>query len=291
MFSEEWPLMMFTLLSQLAVGTYLILVLVRSMLNGKKSPMAQQITNPGFVAVGPLMALALLCSLFHLGTPLGAYRSIANLGTSWLSREIVTAGGFFVLWAVGYYLERKGKSGSALSWITVLFGLGAIFSMASIYATSIRPAWANTNTYIAFFGTTLLFGSAGALVFIVRGLKGAKASDEVTAILKRISFIGLAALAVQVIYLPVYIAGLGSAGSAGLASAELLKGSYALSMILGVLVSIAGGILLLQAVLKGGKGTIPVNTVYLALAGVLVGEFIGRYVFYASAVSIMVGLN
>ena len=291
MFSEEWPLMMFTLLSQLAVGTYLLLVLVRSILNGKKSPLAHQITKPGLVAVGPIMALALLCSLFHLGTPLGAYRSIANLGTSWLSREIVTAGGFFVLWAVGRYLERKETGGSALSWITALFGLAAIFSMASIYATSVRPAWANLNTYIAFFATTLLFGAAGALVFMVRGLKGAAPSKEVAAILKSICLIGLAALAVQVIYLPVYIAGLGSAGNAALASAELLKGSYGLSMILVVLVSLAGGILLLYAVLKGGKGRIPVNTVYLALAGVLVGEFIGRYVFYASAVSIMVGLN
>lgn len=291
MFAEEWPLMMFTLLSQLAVGTYIILVLVRTILSGKNSQVANQITKTGVAVVGPLMALALIFSLFHLGTPMGAYRSISNLGSSWLSREIVTAGGFFVLWAISYYLDKKDKSGPALSWIAVLFGLAAIFSMASIYATSVRPAWANINTYIVFFGTTLLFGAAGALAAIVHGMKGAKVSAEVLNILKKISFIAIAALVVQLAYLPIYISGLGSDGSAGMASANLLTDSYAMTMILRWIVSIAGGILLLNAVYKGGKGTIPANTVYLALGVVIVGEFIGRYVFYASAVSIMVGLN
>src|SRR5665648_312468 len=267
MFAEEWPLMMFTLLSQLAVGTYIILVLVRTILSGKNSQVAYQITKSGVAVVGPLMALALIFSLFHLGTPMGAYRSISNLGSSWLSREIVTAGGFFVLWAIGYYLEKKEKGGSTLSWITVLFGLAAIFSMA------------------------LLFGAAGALAAIVHGMKGAKISAEVLNTLKKISFIAIAALAVQLAYLPFYISGLGSQGSAGMASANLLTDSYAMTMVLRWIVSIAGGILLLNAVYKGGKGTIPANTVYLALGVVIVGEFIGRYVFYASAVSIMVGLN
>ncbi|MHB8074094.1 dimethyl sulfoxide reductase anchor subunit family protein [Desulfosporosinus fructosivorans] len=291
MFAEEWPLMMFTLLSQMAVGTYFILILVRSILSAKNSQVANQITKSGVAVVGPLMAIALIFSLFHLGSPLGAYRSISNLGSSWLSREIVTAGGFFVLWAIGYYLEKKGKSGSALSLITVLFGFAAIFSMASIYATSVRPAWADVNTYIAFFGTTLLFGTAGALASIVYGMKGSTVSAEVTDSLKKISYLGIAALAVQLVYLPFYISGLGSAGSAAMASAELLKDSYSMTMIFRWIVSIAGGMLLLYAVFKGGKGTIPANTVYLALGVVIVGEFIGRYVFYASAVSIMVGLK
>ena len=214
MFSEEWPLMMFTLFSQLAVGTYLILILVRAAMKGKNSQVANQITRNGVTMVGPIMAIALILSVFHLGTPLGAYRSISNLGSSWLSREIVTAGGFFVLWAINYYFERKRKIGSALSWIAALFGLAAIFSMASIYATSVRPAWTNINTYIAFYGTTLLFGAAGALASIVYGLKGTKVSAEVTNTLKKISFVAIAALAIQLIYLPIYISGLGHDGSA-----------------------------------------------------------------------------
>lgn len=291
MFAEEWPLMMFTLISQLAVGTYLILVLVRSILKGKNSVDGNEITKSGITAVGPLMALALIFSLFHLGTPLEAYRSISNLGSSWLSREIVTAGGFFVLWAISYYLERKKKGRSALSWITVLFGLAAIFSMASIYATSVRPAWANINTYIAFFGTTLLFGAAGAFASIVYAMKGKIVSEEVLDTLKKISFVAIAALVVQLIYLPLYISGLGYEGSAAMASVQLLEDSYAMTMVLRWIVSIAGAMLLLYAVFKRGKGIIPANTVYLALAVIIVGEFIGRYIFYASAVSIMVGLK
>jgi len=33
MFAEEWPLMMFTLLTQLAVGSFFMLVLIRSYLS------------------------------------------------------------------------------------------------------------------------------------------------------------------------------------------------------------------------------------------------------------------
>ena len=100
MFAEEWPLMMFTLVSQLAIGSFLMLVLVRSLLTKQDPQGAAKLTNPGFKAVGVLMVVALLLSLFHLGTPTGAYRSILNLKSSWLSREILTAGGFLVFWFV-----------------------------------------------------------------------------------------------------------------------------------------------------------------------------------------------
>lgn len=82
MFAEEWPLMMFTLLSQLAIGTYVILLLIRMSLSKSDARTAGQITNPGLKLTGPIMALTLIFSLFHLGTPMGAYRSILNLGSS-----------------------------------------------------------------------------------------------------------------------------------------------------------------------------------------------------------------
>lgn len=96
MFAEEWPLMMFTLISQLAIGSFIMLACVRLFLTKQEGATASKFTNPGFKAVGALMVLSLIFSLFHLGTPTGAYRSILNLGSSWLSREILTAGGFLV---------------------------------------------------------------------------------------------------------------------------------------------------------------------------------------------------
>ncbi|MHB8072467.1 dimethyl sulfoxide reductase anchor subunit family protein [Desulfosporosinus fructosivorans] len=290
MFAEEWPLMMFTLISQLAIGSYILLVLVRSILAQKDAPSAKRLTSFGFLAVGPLMALALIFSLFHLGTPLGAYRSIQNLGSSWLSREILTAGGFFVLWFVSYRAYQKETVGSGLGWVTSLVGLLAIFSMVNIYGTSVRPAWDNANTYITFFGTTFALGSLGAASFIAYGAKGSVLSPEILTILKKVSLIGVVAVIVQLIYLPVFISGLGNGVAAAMASAQLLSGSYLFPLVVYGVLSLVGVGLLYYGL---GKATstksIPANVVYLALIMIVIGEFIGRYVFYASAVSVMIG--
>ncbi|WP_282437946.1 dimethyl sulfoxide reductase anchor subunit family protein [Desulfosporosinus shakirovi] len=110
MFAEEWPLMMFTLLAQLGVGTFIFLTIVRTVLESKENhKTAAQLKNTGFLAIGVIMAIALVLSLFHLGTPSGAYRSLSNIGSSWLSREILFVGIFFVLVLGNYFVARKGQ--------------------------------------------------------------------------------------------------------------------------------------------------------------------------------------
>lgn len=292
MFAEEWPLMMFTLLTQLAVGSFFILVLVRSLLVKTEQKEANQFIQFGVKAVGMTMGIALVFSLFHLGTPSGAYRSILNLGSSWLSREILTAGGFFVLWFVTYLQLRKGSYSSVLSWITSLVGLLAIYSMGSIYATSVRPAWDNANTYLAFYGTTFLFGSVGATLSLFCNKKGTNLSDESVSTLKKVSIAGLAAVIIPLVYLPVYIASLNGGNSAAMASAQMLSGTYALMLVVRWILSVAGSILLAYFISKlSKKQPVSGNMLYLAFVAVILGEFIGRYVFYASAVSIMIGLK
>lgn len=292
MFSEEWPLMMFTLLSQLAIGSYLMLILIRTLLGAKNKQTAHQLTRFGLTAVGPLMGLAFIFSLFHLGTPMGAYRSIGNLGSSWLSREILTAGGFFLFWLVSYFAEKKGNSSNLLSWITALLGLMAIFSMSSIYATSIRPAWANIHTYIAFFGAALALGCAGAAALIGHSVKGQTLSPEVMAVLKKISYVAAAAVIIPLVYLPVFIGSLrGGETTAAQAAAALLTSSYLFPLILRWAISILGVLMLIKTVLGQSQGgrILPAGSILLAFSLIIVGEFIGRYIFYASSISIMIG--
>lgn len=292
MFAEEWPLMMFTLLTQLAVGSFVMLVLIRSLLGKTESKEANQLLQFGVKAVGVTMGIALVFSLFHLGTPSGAYRSILNLGSSWLSREILTAGGFFALWIVTYLQLRKGSYSSLLGWMTSIVGLLAIFCMGSIYATSIRPAWDSANTFLAFYGSTFLFGSVGATLSLLRGKSGMNLSGESLSTLKKVSIIGLAAVVLPLVYLPLYISSLNGGNSAAVASAQMLSGTYGVVLALRWILSAAGGILLAYFISKlNKKKVVSVNLIYVAFAAVIVGEFIGRYVFYASAVSIMVGLK
>jgi DMSO reductase anchor subunit len=72
---EEWPLVIFTLLSAILVSIY-----------------AAELTNNftlGFKIIYLFFgALAALLSMLHLGKKLRAWRSITNIQNSWLSREI-----------------------------------------------------------------------------------------------------------------------------------------------------------------------------------------------------------
>ncbi|EHQ90614.1 dimethyl sulfoxide reductase anchor subunit family protein [Desulfosporosinus youngiae] len=286
MFAEEWPLMMFTLLSQLAIGTYIMLFLIRLMLAKDNASSASQLTKSGLMLTGPVMAAALVFSLFHLGTPLGAVRSILNLGSSWLSREIITAGGFLVFWLISYQAFRKGKSGKGLGIVTSLIGLAAIFCMASIYSSSIRPAWTSLNTYIAFYGATFALGSAGALTLVSLAAQG-KPSEQARKILKTVVLVLGAAIVVPLLYLPVFISGLSSGVPAAQASAQLLSGTYLAPIVIRALLSLAGVVLLFLGLKK--QAPLSPNQVLTALVLVLAGEFIGRYVFYGAAVSIFTG--
>ncbi len=287
MFAEEWPLLFFTLFTQLAVGSYLFIVIIRSQPRKVDSALATNVTKRGMFLVGPVMVVALALSVFHLGTPFGAYRSILNLDSSWLSREIVFSGGFFALWIVSYYLDRKGSWNKTVGWITSIVGLGAVFSMASIYATSIKPAWTDLNTYLAFFGTTIVFGAA-ASVFMVLFSKEEK-SGELIKVLKGIGIVGLIAIVIQLIYLPVYASGLVDAGQAGMASANLLTENYGIASIIRWILSISGLAMIVWAFYRkmdAGKQ----SRLYLAaLSFILVGEFLGRFIFYGSGVPIIVG--
>ena len=206
MFAEEWPLLSFTLLTQLAVGSYIFFVIIRSLKKKVDNNLGIKVTKRGMFLVGPVMLVALIFSVFHLGDPFGAYRSILNLDSSWLSREIIFSGAFFALWIVSYYLDRKGAWNQIVGWITSIVGLGAIFCMASIYATSIKPAWTDVNTYLAFYGTTILFGAVASMIAIL--LSKEEKTEGLKSILKGIGLVGLGAIVVQLIYLPVYVAGL-----------------------------------------------------------------------------------
>lgn len=288
MFSEEWPLLTFTLLAQLAVGAYIFFVIIRSLNKKLGMNLGINVTKRGIFFVGPVMVLAFICAVFHLGTPLGAPRSLLHLGSSWLSREILFSGAFLILWIFSYYLDRKGAWNQTIGWITSLVGIGDIYSMASIYANSIRPAWTDVNTYIAFYGTTIVFGAAASMAAIL--LSKVEKTEGLMSIAKRIGLVGLAAIVLQLIYLPVYVAGLSvHGGTAGVESASLLTGNYAVTILFRWILSIAGLAIIGSAFYRKVSPKTQSTIWYAALTLVLVGEFLGRYIFYGTGISIGIG--
>lgn len=286
MFAEEWPLLLFTLFTQLAVGLYLFIIITRAVLH-QNVELSTKLTSKGLLAVGPIIVIALFLSVFHLGDPFGAYRSLYNLASAWLSREIIFVGGFFALWCISYFLDRKGKWNQVVGYVTAIFGMFAIYSMASIYANSILPAWSDINTYLAFYGTTIVFGSVAMMMML--SFSKETEQEQVKKLIRIFSFVGLAAIIIQLVYLPVYTSSLVANGTnAGLESVALISSTFGVTTIIRWVASIIGLCLISWMLLKN---TAKINYGYIvtAFAFVLVGEFLGRFIFYSIGVKIIVG--
>ena len=85
---HDWSLIVFTVIMQMAVGSFVFLGGVH--LFAKRRNGIEEADKPcdrALLGIGPAVVLALLATLFHLGSPLNAPRAIVHLGSSWLSRE------------------------------------------------------------------------------------------------------------------------------------------------------------------------------------------------------------
>lgn len=277
MLDGEWALIIFTILTQLAVGIWLVAVTLRIRIAKKlNQAIASQLTRPAILIVGPIMCVALLISLFHLGSPMMAFGSIANLGTSWLSREIVFSGLFLFLWISAYVNYRKANTGNILGWITTILGLLAVFSMASIYHSTPIPAWTNGNTYIGFFATTIILGSFANVTFVGFAAKGTNINQDVVKLLWKVSLFASAVVIIQLFFVPNNTGG----------------NTYSFPLIFHGLLMLVGGLITVAFLYKCSKKqsvTLPLTVIYSTFIIIFVGEIIGRYFFYASAVPIAIG--
>ncbi|MDK2817553.1 MAG: anaerobic dimethyl sulfoxide reductase subunit [Moorella sp. (in: firmicutes)] len=279
---KEWALVLFTLLAQASVG-----LMVVAQAFSMKDRTGLKAVLPW---VGILMAVSMLASLGHLGSPLGAPRAIMNLKTSWLSREIFFAAGFFLLWLLSYAVEKQGKvaegTKAALGWLAGICGVLALISMANIYVNTVLPAWATAYTHISFYSTALVLGAILYAVLAYRSRQGDQGG-----MLKTTVILAIAGIALQLVSLPPYLAGLSAGPVAAQESARLLAGATPV-LILSQALAVIGGIVFTIFALRahGEKGTtLAGQWLYGALALLVLAEFASRYLFYATGVSIMVG--
>jgi len=169
---KKWSLILFTILSQMAVGAFWILMasqwVFRSQYGDAK---AEDLILVPLLVVEAIMLLSLLVSFAHLGSPMIAYRAISNFRSSWLSREISFALLFilssgtliYFLWA------RLGSVALRLviAWLAALFGYMFIYSMSRLYMLRTVPVWNTLFTPLSFYLTTLILGGLAAGVLLV----------------------------------------------------------------------------------------------------------------------------
>lgn len=302
MLSKEWALVGFTLLSQMAIGAFWIVWLTHFLSRQQTNEdEVRKLSNAALLGIGPVMALGLIVSLFHLGSPLNAWRAIGNLGSSWLSREIFFALAFFIMWFVAAVMQLRsvGTEGLRGTWavLTALAGLATIISTGMSYLVPTRPAWFDSTTPLFFFATTFLLGAlAAGTVFAIYYLRTGKNSETQTALvkqaLKNISLVAMIVIVIQALALVFQAAFLSSGTVEGRASAQLMLGTFGLWYWLRVIIGVIAGFVLVylgwRALVKPEK-QLPSQVTTLVVAAfvcVLVGEIVGRALFYFTVVPV-----
>lgn len=157
----HWPLIVMLILTQLAVGLFLMLAGLAAWDRVEFSRLSFPVSVAGMIA----LHAGLVAAVFHLGRPLGAWRFFLGLRTSWMSREILAfstlAGMSF--FAVGAAWLFPGFTLPIAA--TAAMGLVAVFTSAMIYVDTRRSFWSKPLVFWRFYGTTVLLGAGSLAVF------------------------------------------------------------------------------------------------------------------------------
>lgn len=298
---REWALPVYTILMQLAVGTLLILWIIRrfNMAWVGGQAMDRILRKPVLVMFFTIL-VAIIGSHFHLSKPLLSFMAILNVKHSWLSREIIFT--ILTFLACAALVDRLWKQTHgdetltpALGWMVIILGYAAIFCMASIYKLPIQAPWNHWSTTLQFFTTSWLLGPIAATALLVMdAIFNQEYEPELAvtrlALLKHSLGImsGNAVAALILILVLNLVQILEPVTELAQISRSLLLGLYKplLGVRLGILF-LAVGVFILVAyhlLKKECELSKLITPVYLACLLALVAEILGRFLFYASHV-------
>ncbi len=255
----HWPLVVMTVLTQLSVGAFATIWMIQ---------LATTSARLDIMALASLLVggLALAASTLHLGRPAYAYRALRMWRRSWLSREVLLFSAFSAVAAVYAALLWLGLPGSRpAGGLTVLLGIAGVTASACIYRVPARPAWNTRYTVLQFLLTASVLGPLFAAAI--------GTSDR-----RWLAAIAACMAGAQILGLTLRFLRLSASDSLELrGTARLLSTVLAPRFVTrGLLLAIGGIVLPLLA------RSWPVASAAFLLA--LVGELLGRYLFFVSVV-------
>ena len=275
---EHFALTVFSICIQAAVGIMLFVAIGRLMNK-------EGVFKNAVVTAAGLGIIGMLASMLHLGRPLSAMNALFQFGTSWLSREIWFTAifvGLTVVAAVLLYAKPQAAGAvTGLSAGAALVGLIDVFAMARIYSSASVPVWQSAATTIEFLAAAL---SMGAMLFLVLSLKEAGKMKKIVALTVA------AVVAVQVAVVIPYFISLGAGTGTALQASLMILGSLKTVVAIKWLFILAGAGLVLWLA-KDELSKSVSGAVAGGAALILVGQVVGRYVFYAAMVVSGVGLT
>jgi DMSO reductase anchor subunit len=281
--SNEWPLVFFTLLSQISMGIVLAGLVVFAF--GRNSAGAGHFELKRLVIFAALiiMAIALLLSFLHLAKPQHAVFALQNVSASYLSREILLVTLFFLLllatWSSLRFQFISSRMFNYLYLAAFVASLFMIWTMAKLYMVPTIPAWNTPVTLLQFFNSALLLGAAVFLLIMMvakNGISGIESKQQVFTILFTMISVGVF-IHLLTIVIPA------PAGESSVSGFPLPEIPAWLKIIRAVFLLF--GFIALLWWFNGFKSSFQTVNQLLLFAGVvllILTEIIGRYLFYAS---------
>ena len=199
--SRHAPLVAMLVLTQLSVGAFCVDAVASRLLPAGTLSVLRPVHSAVALAIG---LAALGASVLHLGRPLYAFRALAGLRTSWVSREILCFGVFAALaivraasvWlpAVGRLLGAEVQG--ALQGGVAITGLAGIGCSVFVYHATRRAFWSAPSVGFKFFATGIILGLSTTIVTFRAGsawLHDASASTSVAGFVGTLSRLLVAA--------------------------------------------------------------------------------------------------
>lgn len=281
--SNEWPLVFFTVLSQISLGVIFAAFVLSFTMRNSADPAIESLKKLLIIASLGTMGVALIISFLHLASPLHAVYAISNTGSSWLSREILLALMYFFTLIVCFTsLKYNVPHNSMFGYFflaSLFVGIMMVWSMAQVYMIPTVPLWNSPSTPVAFFNTAIMLGSGLLLVILTSYNMRVSAVPDIKQLQAALFY--LVAASAFIYLLNTLLLQPDVASVAGGFRAPSIPVFWRLAP--KVLMIVGFGLLIYwytiqTAVAITGKQWIMISAVTL----LLLAELAGRYVFYAS---------
>lgn len=269
---HEWPLVLFTVFAQTAVGAFLIMSLTSLVIDSRVEVKVNITRNMFFVWV--VMGLGFMASTAHLGSPMRAMNALNQVGTSWLSNEILTGSLFFAFGGFYWLLEVLRKGPEWLRRVLMLLGMVAgvafMYSMVNVYLIDTVPTWNTPYTWWSFLLTMLVSGSLFALILIQ------SAQFDNAQYIRTIQAVVVVAVIAMIVMTLGQMVALADIQSSVVAASDLVVNMGSLQGICIVLIIVGSAIVL--ACFRRGKANLVMAL--LGFAMVFFAELLGRTIFF-----------
>lgn len=299
--SYEWPLLVFTFLAEAAVGTFICAGCAQLVFSRRSEEANQALFLPLLAASAVALCVGLIASLMHLGQVIGAPSALLNIGSSWISREILFGSLALVGFAVTVVVSRKsfGTAGVIAWGVSAVIGLVFLASAGNAYLLPTVPLWNTMATPLSMVAGAVMAGCAvvSAFILLVERSKGSldsrldgESASAPSSVL-RVAFAGAASVLLGCFYFLLSL-GFGQAclnGPVGADSVALAAGAQAPIMVVGFVSGFLGVALqLVGSVVPAGRlnGSVRAALTVLGCALVLLCLFMSRMLFYSCAINL-----